>query len=105
MKATDLLVSNLNITEDEYSYKGIFTLSGGGVSISVDLAELDEGVTLQEIKEKFSLMETKEEIRKNVMDKVMIQASVSAEIKEGEDFQGSKGKEKSEDPAGYLDRA
>ena len=105
MKAIDLQVSNLNISEDEYSYKGLFMLSGESISINVDLAELDGKVTLNEIINKFSLQESKEEIRSIVMDKVMIQAAVSTQIKEGVDFQTEKRKKKIDKSANSLDMA
>lgn len=105
MKSNDLLVSNLNISEDEYSYKGLFTLSGEGISMAVDLSELDENVTINEIINKFSLQESKEEIRKIIMDKVMVQAAVSTQIKEGIDFQVEKRKKKIDKSANSLDMA
>jgi fructose-1-phosphate kinase PfkB-like protein len=105
MKSNDLLVSNLNISEDEYSYKGLFTLSGEGISMAVDLSELDENVTINEIISKFTLKESKEEIRKIIMDKVMVQAAVSTQIKEGIDFQDEKKKNKIDKSANSLDMA
>lgn len=105
MKLMDLQVSNLNISEDEYSYKGLFTLSGEGISIGVDMAELEENLTINEIVEKFALQESKEEIRKVIMEKVMVQAAVSTHIKEGIDFQTEKRKKKIDKSATSLDRA
>jgi fructose-1-phosphate kinase PfkB-like protein len=105
MKSNDLLVSNLNISEDEYSYKGLFTLSGEGISMAVDLSELDENITINEIINKFTLKESKEEIRKIIMDKVMVQAAVSTQIKEGIDFQDEKKKNKIDKSANSLDMA
>jgi fructose-1-phosphate kinase PfkB-like protein len=105
MKSNDLLVSNLNISEDEYSYKGLFTLSGEGISMAVDLSELDENVSINEIISKFTLKESKEEIRKIIMDKVMVQAAVSTQIKEGIDFQDEKKKNKIDKSANSLDMA
>ena len=105
MKLNDLLVSNLNISEDEYSYKGLFTLSGEGISLGVDLAELDANIVTEEIKKTFCLTETSDEIKKVIMDKVMVQAAVSTQIKEGEDIHTEKKKKKTDSFANSLDMA
>ena len=101
MELNKLQVSNLNISEDEYIYKGLFTLTGEGVSMNVDLAELEDAKTLNEIKNRYYLAEKPEEIRKVIMSKVMEQASVSSRIREGEEFQ--EGQSVKVDRSGTLD--
>lgn len=86
MKTSDLLLSSLNITEDEYNYKGLFFLSHGDVSVKVDLADLQSDKTIEELKTTFKLEESKEEIRKIIMDKVMDKADISSKIIEGKKY-------------------
>ena len=64
MKISDLLISSVNITEDDYHYKGQFILNSVDKSINVDVAEIDNKNTLSYIKDYFNIEEPTNEIRK-----------------------------------------
>lgn len=103
MKATELLVSNLNITEDDYNYKGIFTLSNQDKSMSVDLAELETTAKLQEIKTFFGLDEETETIKDTILKMVIENSSISSKIKQGEDYKENTKKKNIERIVNSLD--
>lgn len=105
MQATNLLVSNLSITEDEYIYKGQFTLSAEGKSTTMDLTELDSPSRLEEIKVLFSLEESVDIIRKELFSMVMEKSSISSRIKEGKDYLDSSAEKKDMKISGSLDLA
>ncbi len=86
MNLRDLLVSNLSITEDEYSFKGSFVLSGRGLSLNVDVTELEDEEKLESLKAQFGLPESKSEIRGFIMDRVVEKAAIGSRIKEGEEY-------------------
>lgn len=105
MKINSLLVSNLHINEDEYSYKGLFTLSLEDISMQVDLSDLDQDQKLEEIKKTFILEEPSTEIRKFIMDRVIQQSGLSSPTSEGENYSEGKRKKNTEHSASSLDRA
>lgn len=86
MKISDLLISSVNITEDDYHYKGQFILNSGDKSISVDVSELDNKDTLSYIKDYFNINESIDEIRKNIMERLVEKAGISSKIVEGENY-------------------
>jgi len=105
MKTIDLLVSNVNITEDEYSYKGLFILSFEGKSLNVDMSELENSAKIEEIKNLFGLQEDNSVIKKIIMDKVFEKASISSVLSEGEGYEESSKRKKVEKGASSLDMA
>ena len=42
MRISDLLISGVHISEDNYHYTGQFTLSDGNKTLDVDIAELND---------------------------------------------------------------
>lgn len=87
MKTSQLLLSGLDITEDEYNFKAQFILNSHDKSKSVDINDLESGSMLEEIKTYFGLEESPAEINKQLMSMVMEKASISSKITEGEDFE------------------
>lgn len=87
MKTSDLLLSSLNITEDDYDYKGLFILSSNNVSINVDIADLENNNKVEELKCVFGLEEPVEEIREVLMNMIMEKAAISSKICEGENYE------------------
>ncbi|RCX18028.1 hypothetical protein DFR58_106197 [Anaerobacterium chartisolvens] len=86
MDLRDLLVSNLSITEDEYSFKGSFVLSGEGLSLNVDITDLEDEEKLESLKAQFGLSESSGEIRSFIMAGVVEKAAIGSRIKEGEEY-------------------
>jgi hypothetical protein len=84
MRTSELLLSILDITEDEYSYKGQFTLSTPEKAKSVDIFCLESGSALNELANFFNLDEDPSEIKRILMDMVMEKAYISSMIVEGE---------------------
>jgi hypothetical protein len=86
MKTSQLLLTGLDITEDEYSYKAQFILNAPGKSRGYEIGDLDCNRTLAEIKTFFSLDEAPDEIGKMLMDMVMEKANIGSNIIEGENY-------------------
>ncbi|HOJ10236.1 MAG TPA: hypothetical protein PK733_06545 [Clostridiales bacterium] len=86
MKTSDLLISSVNITEDEYHYKGQFVLSSEHKSLIVDLAVLYDDNEINNIKEEFNLQESNSEIRESLLNRLVIKAGISSKIVQGEDY-------------------
>lgn len=86
MKAMDLLLSCLSITEDEYNYSGSFTLSTNEKSKNIDIIDLENKLILTEIKTFFNLEEDIIIIRRIIMDMLVEKACIGSLIVEGEDF-------------------
>jgi hypothetical protein len=105
MKSSELLVSNLSITEDEYNYRGVFTLSCNDIVMTIELSDMDTLKTIEEIKEKFELDEEIAAIRKILMDKVITHSGLSSRNNEGENYNDSTSKKKLEKEAKSLDMA
>ena len=55
MKMDQLLLSSLDITEDEYHFKGQFILKSSTKSKSIDLEDLERPSVLESIKHYFDL--------------------------------------------------
>jgi hypothetical protein len=87
MKTSQLLLSGLDITEDEYSYKAQFILNAPGKSRGYEIGDLDSHHTLAEIKNFFSLDEAPDEIGKTLMEMVMEKANIGSNIIEGENYE------------------
>lgn len=83
MSVSEIVVVGLSITEDYYCYKGTFRLYSGNEYIFVDLAEFDRQ-KLNEIKTKFGIDESIDEIREAIMSKV-----IEASKQESRNVQGS----------------
>ncbi|HHW47709.1 MAG TPA: hypothetical protein GXX14_03715 [Clostridiaceae bacterium] len=94
MKTSDLLLSNLNITEDGYVYKGTFFLSNGEKTIEVDVADLQHNSKIVELKNFFNLEETDEKIRNTIIDMIIEKSSISSRISEGENYDEAKARRK-----------
>lgn len=90
MKISDLLISCVHITEDNYHYKGQFILNAGGRSINVDLSDIDDNDILSYIKDYFSIVEQTREIRNNLISRLVEKAGISSKIVEGENYFESK---------------
>ncbi|MFA6308649.1 MAG: hypothetical protein WC677_02745 [Clostridia bacterium] len=105
MKSSELLVSNLSISEDSYDYRGIFTLSCFEITMTIELSDMDSEETIEEIKEKFSLDEEIATIRKTLMDKVISHSGLSSRNNEGENYNDSTKKKELEKEAKSLDMA
>ncbi len=105
MKTAELLVSSVNITEDEYNYKGLFILSSPDKSINLDLAEMENEDKIAEIRSFFSLEDSNEDIRKAIMEKVFEKAAISSRNNEGKDYNSQTEKDSVEKAAGALDMA
>jgi len=105
MLTKDLLVSGLNITEDEYKYQGLFILSNSDISINVDISELDNENKINEIKNIFSLEEPVIEIRQVLMGIILEKAAISSKIKEGEDYNSETANKDIERSTNSLDLA
>ena len=86
MRTSELLLSSLNITEDDYDYKGQFILSTSDKARSVDMAEIETEARLKDISDFFELEEDLEKIRQILMDMVMEKADICSFIVEGEAF-------------------
>lgn len=105
MKALDLLVSSVQITEDEYSYKGLFILSGEDKSLNLDIVDLESEEKLAEIKKSFELQEENNEIKKVIMNKVYEKASLTSKLSEGENYEETSKQKSVEKGANSLDMA
>lgn len=86
MKTGELLLTGLHITEDEYRYNASFILSGNGVSLEVELSDLDVDSRLKDIHDFFTLEETLPEMRRILMDRVLERAGMSSRITQGERY-------------------
>ena len=87
MKTLQLILSGLDITEDDYSFKAQFILNAQGKSKNVDIGDLDSDLILKEIKTYFDLEEAPVEIKKQLMDLVMEKAHIGSTIIEGENYE------------------
>lgn len=84
MKSEDLKVVNLNITEDNYEYKGLFRLCTDENCMDVDLENLSKNEFLEEIKNTFLIEESIEEIKEIINKKVMGATKLESKISQGE---------------------
>ena len=87
MKTSQLLLSGLDITEDEYNFKAQFILNAPGKSKSFDIDDLDSDSKLDKIKTYFDLEESLSEIKKQLMEMIMEKANIGSTIIEGEDYE------------------
>ena len=87
MKTSQLLLSGLDITEDEYNFKAQFILNAPGKSKSFDIDDLDSDSKLDKIKTYFDLEESPSEIKKQLMEMIMEKANIGSTIIEGEDYE------------------
>lgn len=105
MKTSELLLSSLNITEDDYNYKGLFILSFGEKSMQMDMSDLENESKMAELKAAFDLEESISEIENKLMDMVFDKAHISSVIKEGEDYEENAKRKKTEKRISSLDLA
>lgn len=87
MRTSELLLSSLNITEDDYSYKGHFILSSPGHSESVDVCDLEDDRKVERLKNVFGLDESVDQIRDSLKEMVMDRALIASRITEGENYE------------------
>jgi len=87
MRTHQLLLSALDITEDGYSFKGQFILSGGGRSMHVDIEDLENQSFLTGLKNYFGLEDEPSDIRNILMDMVVEKAHISSKIVEGKNYE------------------
>ena len=87
MKTSELLLTILDITEDEYSFKAQFILKSGDKSKSMDIADLDSNEKLEQLRNYFGLEDSLTEISKQLMEKIMEKANISSKIVEGEKYE------------------
>lgn len=87
MKTSELLLSSLNITEDDYSYKGLFILNDDSKSLQMDMSDLENDSKIADLKAYFNLEENTSEIKKTVMEMIFDKVSISSVITEGENFE------------------
>lgn len=105
MKTANLLVSSVNITEDDYQYKGLVTLSDSSRSMVVDVADLETEAGIEKLKAGFSLEESHEKIKGILMQKVIEKAGISSRNIEGENYNEASRTQALERSAGSLDMA
>lgn len=86
MRMDQLILSGLDITEDEYHFKAQFILNAPGKYRSIDLEALEKDSLLDELKSFFELEESIVEIKSKLMDMVMEKARISSKIVEGENY-------------------
>ena len=84
MRTSNLLLSSLDITEDEYSFKGQFILSASDKTRSVDMNDLETEACLRQISDFFGLEEEPADIRQILMGMIMEKADICSVIMEGE---------------------
>jgi hypothetical protein len=88
MKAIDLNVSNVSISEEAYNSDNSFTLSDSTQqSLSMNVMDLEDEKNLIKIKEFFSIENQISEIRAVVIAKISELASIGVVINEGETYQ------------------
>ncbi|WHH60277.1 hypothetical protein [Petroclostridium sp. X23] len=105
MLCSELKVVNLSITEDFYEYKGVFRLCSEEKCMDVDLAELDHGNVLKDIKGTFGLSEDDSTVKKIIMEKIMEATKIESRIVEGKDYNESSKMNKTERKINSLDMA
>ncbi len=84
MLCKDLKVVNLNITEDDYRYNGVFRLCTEEACLEADVEDISGGGRLQEIKDVFGLEETIAEIKEILMQKILEASNLESRNLEGE---------------------
>lgn len=105
MRTENLLVSSVNITEDEYIYKGLCTLSLEDRTKVIDIGDLENPSSLQQIKDFFILEEPEDVIRQILVKKVMEKAVITSRDRQGENYSESAENLAMEKPANSLDIA
>lgn len=103
MKTSDLLLTGLSITEDDYNYIGSFILAGNNNTLNVAMSDLEDTAKLEAIKNLFGLDENVENIRKILMDLVVEKAAISSKFNEGEGYSEDMKRKKTETTARSLD--
>ena len=105
MRTSELLLSSLNITEDDYSYKGLFILSADSKSRQMDMSELENASKMTDLKAYFNLDEDIAEIKMTLMDMIFDKANISSIIIEGENYEENAKRKVSERRASSFDLA
>ena len=83
MLCKDLKVVNLNITEDNYEYKALFRLCNDEKCMDINMEDLSDNGTLEEIKKTFSVDESVEEIKTVITEKVIEASKIESKTNEG----------------------
>jgi len=78
MKTSDLLMSSLHISEDEYVFTGSFLLSSGHKTMPVDISDLQKSEKIRYLKFFFNLEETEDEIIETLMNMIIEKSSVTS---------------------------
>lgn len=105
MKTSQLLMTGLDITEDEYNYKAQFILNSPGKSKSLEIGDLDSSSILEEIKTYFNLDDSPSEIKEQLMGMIMEKANIGSTIIEGLDYEETVKKKRVERFAKSFDLA
>lgn len=84
MELKDLKVVSLNITEDNYEYKGLFRLCTDDKCMEADLEKLSDESFLEEVKNTFGIEEPISAIRSDIMDKVVEASKLESRNVQGE---------------------
>ena len=74
MLARELKITNLDISEHNYDYRGVFTLRAPEKTLDMDMMELEDEKKILEIKEFFKLDEPPGELKTIILDMVMKQS-------------------------------
>ncbi|KNY28730.1 hypothetical protein [Pseudobacteroides cellulosolvens] len=84
MDLKDLKVVSLNITEDNYEYKGLFRLCSDDRCMDADLEKLSDQSFLEEVKVTFNIKDPISVIKSDIMDKVIDASKQESRISQGE---------------------
>ena len=84
LELKDLKVVSLNITEDNYEYKGLFRLCSDDKCMDADLEKLSDQNFLQEVKVAFNIEDPISAIKSDIMDKVIVASKQESKISQGE---------------------
>lgn len=103
MKTSELLLTGLDINEDEYNFKAQFILNAPGKSKGYDINDLESESKLSEIKSYFNLDESQSQIKSILMEMIMEKAHISSSIIEGENFEEASKKKSMNRLASTLD--
>jgi len=90
----DLKVVSLNITEDNYEYKGLFRLCSDDKCMEADLEKLSDESFLEEVKKTFSINESISAIKSDIMDKVVEASKLESRNVQGENCCNDKNNKK-----------
>lgn len=105
MRTSQLLLSGLDITEDEYNFKAQFILSTEGKTKTFEIGDLESTSMLIKIKSYFGLEESTDEIKKLLMEMIVKKAHIGSKIVEGEHYDEGTNKKRIDRTAKTFDMA